>query len=439
MYRSPCTTPPRPSVLEVDSLWTKPKEITLRPVRLSIAARATILGLVLVPVIGVQLTLAGDRAVVVSARPPSGEDFDATKIRISFSRIIRNLSKPVFITHSGDNNGRLFIVEQGGRIKVLRQGVVRSTPFLNLSGKVSSGSERGLLGLAFHPQYGLNGKFYVNYTNGSGDTVIAEYFRSPDANIANPTGRILLTIDQPYPNHNGGMLAFGPDGYLYIGMGDGGSSGDPQNRAQNVNSRLGKILRIDVADPAGAQQYTIPPDNPYVGINGYDEIWSIGVRNPWRFSFDSRTGDLWIGDVGQDRYEEIDRSKAVNGVDAGKRLNYGWPSLEGTSCFKPMSGCNKTGKTPPIAVYSHSLGCSVTGGYVYRGLAYRGLVGGYLFGDFCSGRVWALRAHGPATQSPVLMADTNLAISSFGEGPDGTIYVTDLGSGDVWAVVAAYR
>lgn len=406
---------------------------------MSIAARVAVFALVLVPVTGIQLTLAAGapREVVVSARPPSGVDFDATKIRISFSRVARNLSKPVFITHSGDNNGRLFIVEQGGRIKVLRQGVVRSTPFLNLSGKVSSGSERGLLGLAFHPQYGLNGKFYVNYTNGGGDTIIAEYFRSSDANIANPTGRILLTIDQPYSNHNGGMLAFGPDGYLYIGMGDGGSSGDPQNRAQNVNSRLGKILRIDVADPAGAQQYTIPPDNPYVGINGYDEIWSIGVRNPWRFSFDSRTGDLWIGDVGQDRYEEIDRSTAESG--GGRRLNYGWPSLEGTSCFKPMSGCNKTGKTPPIAVYSHSLGCSVTGGYVYRGLAYRGLVGGYLFGDFCSGRVWALRAHGPAAQSPVLMADTNIAISSFGEGPDGTIYVTDLGSGDVWAVVAAYR
>ena len=406
---------------------------------MSFAARVALLALVLVPVVGTQLTLAGGtpREVIVSGRPPSGEDFDATNIRISFSRIARNLSKPVFITHSGDNNGRLFIVEKTGRIRVIRQGTLRGTPFLNLSGKVSTGSEQGLLGLAFHPDYGNNRKFYVNYTDVNGDTIIAEYHRSTDANIADPTGRVLLKIDQPYSNHNGGMLAFGPDGYLYIGMGDGGSSGDPQNRAQNVNSRLGKILRIDVADPAGAAQYTIPPDNPYVGINGYDEIWSIGVRNPWRFSFDSRTGDLWIGDVGQDSYEEIDRSTAEGG--GGRRLNYGWPSLEGTSCFKPMTGCNKTGKTPPMAVYSHSLGCSVTGGYVYRGLAYRGLVGGYLFGDFCSGRIWALRAHGPASQAPVLMADTSISISSFGEGPDGTIYVTDLGSGDIWAIVAEYR
>ncbi len=409
---------------------------------MSIAARAALLALVLVPVIGTQLTLAGStpREVIVSGRPPSGEEFDATKIRIWFSRVARNLSNPVFITHSGDNNGRLFIVEKGGRIRVLRQGAVLSTPFLNLSGKVSTGSEQGLLGLAFHPDYGINGRFYVNYTDVNGDTVIAEYHRSVgNASIADPTGRVLLKIGQPYSNHNGGMLAFGPDGYLYIGMGDGGSSGDPGNRAQSINTLLGKILRIDVDTQAGGKQYAIPAGNPYVGKTGLDEIWSFGLRNPWRFSFDDRTGDLWIGDVGQDRYEEIDRSPAVNGVDAGWRLNYGWRVLEGNACFNPSSGCSTSGKTPPMAVYSHSSGCSVTGGYVYRGLAYRGLVGGYLFGDFCSGRIWALRAHGPASQSPVLMADTNLSISSFGEGPDGTIYVTDLGSGDIWAIVAEYR
>jgi glucose/arabinose dehydrogenase len=411
------------------------------PVRMSFAARAALLALVLVPAVGTQLTLAGGtpREVIVSGRPPSGEDFDATKIRISFSRIARNLSKPVFITHSGDNNGRLFIVEKTGRIRVIRQGTLRGTPFLNLSGKVSTGSEQGLLGLAFHPDYGNNGRFYVNYTDVNGDTVIAEYHRSTDANIADPTGRVLLKIDQPYSNHNGGMLAFGPDGYLYIGMGDGGSSGDPGNRAQSVNTLLGKILRIDVDTQAGGKQYAIPAGNPYVGKTGLDEIWSIGLRNPWRFSFDDRTGNLWIGDVGQNRYEEIDRSPAVNGVDAGKGLNYGWRVLEGNACFTPSSGCSTAGKTPPMAVYSHSSGCSVTGGYVYRGLAYRGLVGGYLFGDFCSGRVWALRAHGPASQAPVLMADTNISISSFGEGPDGTMYVTDLGSGDIWAIVAGYR
>jgi glucose/arabinose dehydrogenase len=403
------------------------------PVRMSFAARAALLALVLVPVVGTQLTLAGGtpREVIVSGRPPSGEDFDATKIRISFSRVARNLSKPVFITHSGDNNGRLFIVEKTGRIRVIRQGILRGTPFLNLSGKVSTGSEQGLLGLAFHPDYGNNRKFYVNYTDVNGDTIIAEYHRSTDANIADPTGRVLLKIDQPYSNHNGGMLAFGPDGYLYIGMGDGGSSGDPQNRAQNVNSRLGKILRIDVADPAGAQQYTIPPDNPYVGINGYDEVWSIGVRNPWRFSFDSRTGDLWIGDVGQDRYEEIDRSTADSG--GGRRLNYGWPSLEGTSCYKPKTGCNKTGKTPPMAVYSHSLGCSVTGGYVYRGTTYPDLGGVYLFGDYCSGRIWGVDANGPNTQTPVQLVNTAARISSFGEDQVGNLYLVDH-AGDIWLI-----
>ena len=409
------------------------------PVRMPAAARATLLALVLVPVIGGQLTLAGapPRDVIVSGRPPSGLDFDASKIRISFSRVARNLSKPVFITHSGDNNGRLFIVEQDGRIKILLDGTVLSTPFLNLSAKVSKGSERGLLGLAFHPDYATNRKFYVNYTNTSGDTVVAEYTRTSNPNIANTTGRILLTIDQPYSNHNGGMLAFGPDRYLYIGTGDGGSSGDPGNRAQQLTYLLGKILRIDIDNTAPGKQYAIPAGNPYAGATaGLDEIWSFGVRNPWRFSFDRRTGDLWIGDVGQNRYEEINLSTAPT---AGRAVNYGWRVLEGTSCFNPSSGCSTSGKTPPMAVYSHSLGCSVTGGYVYRGLAYRGLVGGYLFGDFCSGRVWALKAHGPASQSPVLMADTNLSISSFGEGQDGTLYVTDLGSGDIWAVVAEYR
>jgi glucose/arabinose dehydrogenase len=411
------------------------------PVRMSFAARAALLALVLVPLVGSQLTLAGGpREVIVSGRPPSGEDFDATKIRIWFSRVARNLSNPVFITHSGDGSGRLYIVEKGGRIKILQNGTVRSTPFLNLSAKVSSGSEQGLLGLAFHPSYVDNGKFYVNYTNTSGDTVIAEYTRSSaNPNVANPTGSTLLTIDQPYSNHNGGMLAFGPDRYLYVGLGDGGSSGDPGNRAQSLNTLLGKILRIDVDNEAGGKKYAIPPGNPFAGVSGLDEIWSFGLRNPWRFAFDRRTGDMWIGDVGQNRYEEINRSPAVNGVDAGKGLNYGWRVLEGNACFNPSSGCNKTGKSPPMAVYSHSSGCSVTGGYVYRGLAYRGLVGGYVFGDFCSGRIWALRAHGPAVQAPVLMADTNLSISSFGEGPDGTIYVTDLASGDIWAIVAEYR
>jgi glucose/arabinose dehydrogenase len=415
------------------------KETTsVRARRLSTAARAAVIALVLGPIAGTQLTLAGDtpREIVVSGRPPTGENFDPAKVRIGFARVARGLSSPVFVTHAGDGSGRLFIVEQGGRIKILQSGTVRSTPFLNLAAKISTGGERGLLGLAFHPSYAQNGKFYVDYTNTAGDTVIAEYTVSANPNVANTTGRILLTIDQPYSNHNGGMLAFGPDRYLYIGMGDGGSAGDPGNRAQSLSYLLGKILRIDVDNKDTGKQYAIPATNPYAGATaGLDEIWSYGLRNPWRFSFDRRLGDLWIGDVGQNRWEEIDRSTVGDG--GGRGINFGWRVMEGNACYNPSSGCNTSGKAKPIAVYSHSSGCSVTGGYVYRGLAYRDLVGGYLFGDFCSGRIWALRAHGSSPQTPVLMADTSLSISSFGEGQDGLLYVTDLGSGDIWQVVAA--
>ncbi|HET9455807.1 MAG TPA: PQQ-dependent sugar dehydrogenase [Candidatus Limnocylindrales bacterium] len=414
----------------------------MRARRLSTAARAVVLAIVLVPLASAQAIVAGDRSEpYVGARPPSGESFDPAKVRITFGRVARNLSSPVFVTHSGDGSGRLFIVEQTGRIKILHNGSVLATPFLNIAAKITNGGERGLLGLAFHPDYATNRRFYVNYTNTSGDTVVAEYLRSTGSvNVADAaSARILLTIDQPYSNHNGGMLAFGPDRYLYVGMGDGGSAGDPGNRAQNVNNLLGKILRIDVDGKDTGKQYATPSSNPFDGAtNGADEVWSYGLRNPWRFSFDRRTGDLWIGDVGQNRWEEIDRSTAGTS-GAGRGVNYGWRVMEGNACYNPSSGCNTSGKTRPIAVYSHSVGCSVTGGYVYRGAQYRDLVGGYLFGDYCSGRVWAVRAHGPASQSPVLMADTSLNISSFGEGQDGRLYVTDIGTGDVWQVVAAPR
>jgi glucose/arabinose dehydrogenase len=401
------------------------------------AARAVILGLALVPVIGIQLTSA--RGVVVRGRPAIA--FAASKITVSFSRVAMNLSEPLFVTHAGDNSGRLFIVEKGGRIKILANGAVLGPAFLDISTKVSNGSEQGLLGLAFHPDYATNGKFYVDYTDTAGDTVIAEYKNSvPSDNVAEPAERVLLTIGQPYANHNGGMVAFGPDRYLYIGMGDGGSGGDPQNRAQNLSSLLGKILRINVDSKDTGKQYAIPTGpggNPYAGSTpGLDEIWSFGLRNPWRFSFDRKTGDLWIGDVGQDRYEEVNRA---TGATPGRAVNYGWRVVEGNACFNPSSGCNKSGKTGPMAVYSHSLGCSVTGGYVYRGLDYPGLAGGYLFGDYCSGRVWSLKAAGPASQAPVLMADTGFQISSFGEGQDGKLYVTDIGAGDVWQVLAQHR
>ena len=284
------------------------------------------------------------------------------------------------------------------------------------------------LGLAFAPDYVTSGNFYIDYTDVNGKIAIARYHRSgSDPDKADPTGSVLLRIDKPFSNHNGGMIAFGPDGDLYIGTGDGGGAGDPGNRAQNLKSLLGKILRIDVSGRTPARPYKIPASNPYVGKTGYDQIWLRGVRNPWRFSFDSATGDLWVGDVGQDRWEEVDRSPAAGGGGRGK--NYGWHVMEGKACYRPSSGCSRTGKKLPLAVYSHAQGCAVTGGYVYRGAEYPDLAGGYVFGDYCSGRIWAVAAEGAASQSPRLLLDSNRQISSFGVAEDGTLYLTDLGGG----------
>ena len=349
-------------------------------------------------------------------------------LALSLLRLPGTFSSPVVVTNAHDGSGRLFIVEQGGRIKIIDAGVAIATPFLDIHTKVSCCGERGLLGLAFHPSYKTNGRFFVDYTDTSGNTVIAEYHRDPsNARKALAAGTIVLHIGQPYSNHNGGMLAFGKDGDLYIGMGDGGSGGDPGNRAQNKNSLLGKILRIDVDHHAGSLHHRSPSTNPYVGHAGDDRIWAYGLRNPWRFSFDRATGDLWIGDVGQDRFEEIDRATHSSGGGIGR--NYGWRVLEGRSCFKPASGCSSAGKTHPIAVYSHSSGCAVVGGYVYRGALFGAMRGAYLFGDYCSGRIWALKSNGASAQTPSLLRSSGLNISSFGEGENGELYLTDLGGG----------
>jgi glucose/arabinose dehydrogenase len=403
---------------------------------MSIAVRAIVLGMALVPVLGSQLSWAGDPKVPATSTPetvvrepgdrPSA--FVPGSIHLTFSRVARHLSKPVFVTHSGDSSGRLFIVEQTGRIRVLRNGVLLAAPFLDLRSKVSTGGEQGLLGLAFHPDYRTNGKFYVYYTDKSGSIVVAQYLRSSNANIAGTAAKIVLRIAKPAANHNGGMLAFGPDRLLYIGTGDGGGAGDPGNRAQNRSVLLGKILRINIDT---RKAFVVPPTNPYVGRAGSDLVWAFGLRNPWRFSFDRATHDLWIGDVGQDRYEEIDRSKAPN---AGKGVNYGWRQLEGNSCYNPSSGCFTRGKTMPLAVYGHGLDCSVTGGYVYRGATYPDLAGVYLFGDYCSGRIWGLDAAGANSQSPVLLKDTSFLISSFGEDQAGNVYVIDHNGGSVWRI-----
>jgi hypothetical protein len=290
---------------------------------------------------------------------------------------------------------------------------------------VASDGERGLLGLAFHPRYETNGKFYVYFTlKGSNAQVVNEYRASPpSANTVDwHTGRRLLTMSDPYSNHNGGHMAFGPQEYLYIGTGDGGSAGDPGNRAQSLNSLLGKMLRIDVSGTAGDKQYRIPPTNPYAGaVAGLDEIWARGLRNPWGFSFDRTQKDLWIGDVGQNLYEEVDVSRASSG--GGRAANYGWKVMEGRHCFSPSTGCNTSGKVLPIVEYGHSSGnCSVTGGYVYRGVN-PALAGGYFFGDFCSGRLWSISAEASYPATKVQHLQSSYSISGFGEDEAGEVYI----------------
>ncbi len=339
--------------------------------------------------------------------------------------VITDLSNPIAIANAGDGSGRLFIALQNGRIIIYGGTQVLSTSFLDISSLVSSGSERGLLSVAFHPNFASNGFFYVSYTNINGDTVIARYSVSGNPNIADPNSALLLlTINQPFSNHNGGQLQFGQDGYLYIGMGDGGSGGDPQNNAQNLNTLLGKILRIDVD---GGFPYVIPPDNPFLGTLGArDEIWSLGLRNPWRFSFDRLTGDLFLADVGQESWEEVNFQPASS---LGGE-NYGWRLMEGNHCFNPSSGCNSAGLTLPIIEYNHSVGCSITGGYRYRGKENQDLEGIYFYGDFCTGRIWGgiEDVSGVWTTSELL--DTSFLISTFGEDENGEIYFAHYSSSD---------
>lgn len=323
---------------------------------------------------------------------------------------VEGLSTPVELTHAGDE--RLFVVEKGGSIKIVNpDGSVNPTPFLNISSLVSNGSEQGLLGLAFPPDYQTTGRFYVNYTNTSGNTVIARYTVSEDPNVANPDGTILLTINQPYTNHNGGSLHFGPDGYLWISTGDGGSGGDPQGNGQNTNTLLGKMLRIDVS----GDSYSIPPDNPFVGSEGRDEIWAYGLRNAWKFSFDHETNEVWIADVGQNQIEEINKRPSNQ---AG--LNYGWRCYEGNNSYN-TSGCAAPETMEfPIATYNHSSGrCSITGGYVYRGTQYPNLIGKYFFADYCSGEIGWVDENGTLE----FLTDTNYFIYSFGEDLNGQLYV----------------
>ena len=353
------------------------------------------------------------------------------QIAIALTRHVGGLDQPVHITHAGDGSQRLFVVEQEGRIRIVKNQTLLPTPFLDISARVRCCGEQGLLSIAFPPNYANKRYFYVNYTDNGGDTVVARYRVTGDPDIADPNSEeILLTVNQPFSNHNGGQLAFGQDGFLYIGMGDGGSAGDPQGNGQRPDTLLGKLLRIDVE--SGVRPYAIPINNPFTQSRLYrSEIWAVGLRNPWRFSFDRLTGDLYIGDVGQSALEEINfQPRTSSGGE-----NYGWNILEGSQCFK-SSPCNKNGLVLPIAEYGHSEGCSVTGGFVYRGQQYPRLQGIYFYGDYCSGRVWGLRVTGSSVQGGRLL-DTAASISSFGEDETGEVYLADLSKGEVLRITDA--
>jgi glucose/arabinose dehydrogenase len=380
---------------------------------------------------------------------------------IDTALIVSGLEQPVHITHAGDGSGRLFVVEQRGRIRILQNNAIQST-FLDITDRVRSpanggGTEEGLLSVAFPPGFGsAKPYFYVYYTRQNGDNRVSRFYLSANPNLADANSeRTILELPHPtYTNHNGGQLAFGPDGYLYIGTGDGGGGGDPQNNAQNPGSLLGKLLRIDVEyvspqlssvnnfvylpliqnnipTPPGSQAYRIPPDNPFIGNAAYrGEIWALGLRNPWRFSFDRLTGNLYIGDVGQNAWEEVDfQSSTSSGGE-----NYGWNIMEGNACYN-ASTCNTTGLIKPVFTYQTDVaGCAVSGGYVYRGLKYPGLQGIYLLGDYCSGRIWGLQQVGNTWTNQQLL-DSPYQISSFGEGDDGELYLADRSAGSIYQVI----
>ncbi len=353
---------------------------------------------------------------------------DAATVKVT--EVVGGLNRPVYLTGAGDGSGRLFVVEQTGAIRVIQDGKLLPTPFLDLSDRISRDAlqggytERGLLGLAFDPNYATNHNFYVDYTDLNGDTMIARYqVTGSDPNVADPaSAKTILTQKQPFSNHNGGQLAFSPkNGYLYIGFGDGGSGGDPQGNGQNKGVWLGKILRIDVSK--GDEPYAIPPDNPVTTDSTLaPEIWDLGLRNPWRFSFDAETGDLWIGDVGQSAWEEIDFEPA----NSPGGNNYGWNLMEGTHPYSSAPIPAGVTLVPPIFEYSHQEGIAVTGGYVYRGSAIPALQGVYLFSDWAFGTIWATTRDSSGNfQTTVLLPSKGNSISSFGQDDDHELYFTD--------------
>ena len=363
--------------------------------------------------------------------PPTGNGGGNGALALVARPVASGLANPLYLT-TPPGDARLFVVEQAGRIRVIENGALRAQPFLDITSKVSSGGERGLLGLAFHPRYAQNGWLYVNYTDLAGDTRVERYRVSADANVADASSAsLVLAVDQPAPNHNGGQLAFGPDGYLWVALGDGGGAGDPNGNAQSLATLLGKLLRLDVD---GAAPYAIPAGNPFVGQAGRrGEIWAYGLRNPWRFAFDAPAGRLYVADVGQAAREEIN---AVALDAAG--VNYGWSRTEGTACYAAAT-CDRTGLQAPVHEYGHDDGCSITGGHVYRGTdpALAAIVGHYFYSDYCGGWLRSLRldAAGRVVEEREWAVGPLGRVLSFGEDAAGRAYVLS-GNGMVYRLEA---
>ena len=372
----------------------------------------------------------GSDSPATTPTPPLPAGATAT-FQVTLEKVASGFAKPLYLVEPPDGSGRLFVVEQAGKIRILKDGAIASQPFLDAGSLITTGgAEQGLLGLAFHPKYKENGRFFITYTAKNGDNTLAEYRVSSDAAKADPaSGKVLIAIPDFAANHNGGMVAFGPDGYLYLSTGDGGQGGDPKANGQNKNALLAKILRIDVNGPA---PYGIPPTNPFARGGGKAEVWDYGFRNPWRFSFDRKTGDLWVADVGQDKYEEVSFEPA--GGNGG--LNYGWNTMEGTHCFKPSEGCSQAGLVLPVSDYSHDDGCSVTGGYVYRGAKEPKLEGAYFFTDYCGGVIWALTRDSTGNWQRTEVLSSKLRISSFGEDQSGELYVVSQADGTIYRMRA---
>ncbi len=364
-----------------------------------------------------------------AASTPATSEPTEAPAGVRLETVASGLDSPVDVAAADDGTGRIFVVEQDGRIRVVRDGAVVDQPFLDITERISAGGERGLLGLALHPDFPGDPRLFVDYTDLDGNTVISSFDLSLDADSADPESeRILMQIEQPYPNHNGGAVVFGPDGMLYIAMGDGGSGGDPQGYGQRLDTHLGKILRIDVDVPAGENPaYRVPPDNPFTTTaSAKPEIWHTGMRNPWRIRFDPATGDLWIGDVGQGAWEEIDVAR-----QGQSGLNFGWNTMEGFDCFRPSDGCDQNGLALPLAAYGRDFGCAVVGGVVVHDAAQATLDGRYLFADECSGNIWTMDPTGDERREPTLVLESGRNISAIGQAEDGAVYMVDLGSGEL--------